>query len=502
MRGHVGALAGGMIASLGFAPYAFRPALWGGLLLFFCTLDSGSAKTAAKRGGLFGLGYFGFGTYWVYYSAYTYASTPLWLATSLAAILAVYLSLYPALAAWLAARILPEGAQRLTGAAVFLSVMEWVRGTVFSGFPWILIGQGTLDSSWAGFLPLVGVYASGLLLMLAVAWTVVWLRQPSFGHVVWLGMAASILAVGETLKSVSWSTPVGEPVKVALVQPNLSQDLRWKAENLDRIKKSYRDLTERVSQTPLIIWPEAAIPQYYSELSSFYKDIIINVLSEESTLVSGVFYYGKDPEGPRNGLINTKTGQRYGKRRLVPFGEYTPMPDWLGPLYQRMSIRMRSQIPSNGRPLLQIHGSSVGVMICYESVYPEIARLAFPEAAYLINVSNDAWFGETRAPWQHLESNRLRAAETGRELLRVASTGVTAIIGANGSVKVLVPQFTVAILEGEVQPRVGITPYVLFGEWGFFALSALILLACLGDRKSRAREQSAGRFWRGGRRKS
>ena len=214
-------------------------------------------------------------------------------------------------------------------------------------------------------------------------------------------------------------------------------------------------MTQQVAETPLIIWPEAAIPQYYSQVEDFYESLKAEVLGDDTTLIAGVFYRKEDQSGPYNGLMNHKTGQRYGKRRLVPFGEYSPLDDWLGPLYEQIHFRMRALEPSEDRPLLQVRGSPVGVTICYESVYPSITRLAFPEAAYLVNVSNDAWFGESRAPWQHLESSRLRAAETARELLRVASTGVTAIIDADGVVRASAPQFATAILVGEVQPERG-----------------------------------------------
>ncbi|MCY4611896.1 MAG: apolipoprotein N-acyltransferase [Gammaproteobacteria bacterium] len=486
--GHASALAGGIIASFGFAPYAFRPALWAGLVLFFCTLHSGTTATAAKRGGLFGLGYFGFGVYWVYYSLYNYASTPLWLAIALAALLVLYLSLYPMLAASMAACLLPKGVKRLTGAAVLLAAAEWLRGTLLTGFPWVLIGQGSLDSPWASYLPLLGVHGAGLMLLLAAGWTAAWLRRPFSMRAVWLGAVMVIVAGGEFLRPVAWSmwsTPFGESIEVAMVQPNLNQDARWRAKKRGVIKETYWHLTQQVEETPLIIWPEAAIPQYYSEIEDFYKNIQDEVLGDDTTLLAGVFYREGDQSGPHNGLMNIRTGQRYGKRRLVPFGEYSPLEDWLGPLYRKIHFRMRALQPAEGRPLLQVRGSPVGITICYESVYPSIPRLSFPEAAYLVNVSNDAWFGATRAPWQHLESSRVRAAETARELLRVASTGVTAIIGADGTLRATAPQFATAILEGEVQPREGVTPYVRFGEWLFAALSLLVLTFCFYQREKR-----------------
>ena len=476
--GHIAALTGGIVASFGFAPYAWRPALWVGLALFLSTLHSGTAAAAMMRGGLFGLGYFGFGVYWVYYSLYHYASTPLWLAVALAAVLVLYLSLYPMLAAGLAARLLPEGVKRLTGVAVLLAGAEWLRGTLLTGFPWILTGQGSLDSPWAGYLPLLGVYGTGLMLLLAAGWLVAWLRRPFSARAVWLAAALLVAGAGEALRLISWSTPSGETIEVALIQSNLSQDARWRLKNRAFIKETYWEMTQKVSETPLIIWPEAAIPQYYKQVEYFYRSLKTDVLGEDTTLVSGVFYRENVRSKGYNGLMNHTTGVRYGKRRLVPFGEYSPLEEWLAPLYAQVRFRMSALQPSWDRPVLHVRGRPVGVTICYESVYPSITRLAFPEADYLINLSNDSWFGDSRAPWQHLEASRLRAAETARELLRAANTGVTAILNADGTVRDSAPQFATATLEGEVQPRQGVTPYVRFGEWPFGLISLIILIFC------------------------
>ena len=478
LAGHAAALAGGLLASFGFAPYAWRPALWVGLILLLCSLHAGTPGRAAVRGGLFGLGYFGCGVYWVYYSIHVYAYTPLWLSCMLAALLVAYLSLYPMLAAWLAARLLPSGSCRVFGAATLLAAAEWVRGTALTGFPWVLYGQGSLDSPWAGYLPVAGVYAAGLLLLLAAAGVASWLWRPRSVRALGLGVALAIAGTGEALRTVAWSEPVGAATPVALVQPNLNQDRRWRKEHLHEIMRTHLHATLPVAHLPLVIWPEAAIPLLLQHVRPFYAKVA-EALEPKTTLLAGAFYMAEDSARPRTGLVNFKTGQRYGKRHLVPFGEYAPMQSWLGPLYRRLRIQMSNLEASDNRPLLQVKEAPVGALVCYEAIYPELARLAFPEARYWVNVSNDAWFGATRAPWQHLEAARLRAAESARELLRVASTGVTAIVGADGSITQMAPQFEQAVLEGTVQPRQGLTPYVRFGEWPFVVLVALMLAACL-----------------------
>lgn len=477
--GHICALGGGIVASFGFAPYAFRPALWGGLILFFWVINSGSGKITAQRGWLFGAGYFGCGIYWISYGLYNHADTPLWLSLTITITLIAYLSLYPMLAAWLGARLFPQGLRRLTAVAVFLAAAEWARGTVLGGFPWVLFGQGSLDSPWAGYLPLLGVYGTGLILLLSAGWLVGCLQQNTSMRFVWLGAVSLIVVGGEGMRWVSWSEPSGEPVEVALIQANLDQSVLWREENLETIMQTYLDMTRQVAKTPVIIWPEGAIPKYYVEVASFYQMVATEVLDSDATLLSGTFHMGEEQNQYHAGLINVKTQQRYGKRRLVPLGEYTPLEDWLEPIYRQMDFRMNNLTPSRDRPLIQVHGQPVGVTICYESIYPEITRFSLPDAAYLVNVSNDSWFGYTRGPWQHLEANRLRAVEAGRDLIRAANTGITAIIRADGSVEKTTPLFERVILEGVVQPRRGATPYARYGEWPFAILSLLALALCL-----------------------
>lgn len=481
--GHACALGGGSIASFGFAPYAFRPALWAGLVLLFCVINSGTAKTAAQRGWLFGTGYFGCGVYWIAYSLYNHADTPLWLSLAITTTLIVFLSLYPMLAAWLGARLFPRGLRRLTAVAVFLALAEWARGTVLGGFPWALFGQGSLDSPWAGYLPLLGVYGTGLVLLLSAGWLVGCLCQTPFRRAAWLGALSLIIAGGEGMRLVSWSEPSGESVEVALIQADLDQSVLWREENLETITRTYRDMTRQVAKTPVIVWPEGAIPKYYVEVAPFYQMIATEILDAGAILLSGTFYVGEGQDRFHAGLINVNTGQRYGKRRLVPLGEYTPLADWLGPIYRQMDFRMNNLDPAEGRPLIQVHSYPVGVTICYESIYPEISRLALPDAAYLVNVSNDSWFGHTRGPWQHLEANRLRAVEMARDLLRSANSGITAIIRADGSVEKTTPLFERMVLEGDVQPRHGVTPYARYGEWPFALLSLLALALCLAVAK-------------------
>ena len=211
-------------------------------------------------------------------------------------------------------------------------------------------------------------------------------------------------------------------------------------------------------------------------------------MGPDATLLTGAFF-AEDAGGRRRiytGAVNLDTGERYRKNRLVPFGEFTPLRGWLAPLYRRMRVRMRDLSASGDRPAIQVRNQEVGISICYEIIFPEFIRKSAATSGYLVSLSNDAWFGDTRGPWQHLEAARTRAAEAGRELLRVTGTGLTAALGADGRVRARAPQFEPAVLRAEVQPRAGATPYARFGDAPFLALALAGFFGAVLRRRRRA----------------
>ncbi len=493
--GHAAALAAGALASFGFAPYAWRWALAAGLIALFWLLRDVRPRAAAARGGLFGLGYFGCGVYWIAHTVHVYAHAPLWLAGGLTALLALYLSLYPLAAAGLAARLCPPGAARLLCAAALFALAEWLRGRLLGGFPWTPVGQGALDTWLQGYLPALGAHGAGLLLLLAAAAVAAGLRAGMRGAAAALGLAAAVALGGAGLGSAAWTQPAGAALPAALVQAGVPLPERWRPDFLGKIKRRYRELTAAAADARLVIWPEAAIPQLYGAHREYYEELRGQALAPGATLLAGAFFAEDAGEGRRRvytGAFNLDTGERYRKSRLVPFGEFTPLREWLAPLYRRMRVHMRGLSASGDRPAIQIRNQEVGITICYEIIFPEVVRESAATAGYLVNLSNDAWFGDTRGPWQHLEAARARAAETGRELLRATGTGLTAVLGADGVVRALAPQFEPAVLRAAVQPRAGATPYARFGDAPFLALALAGALGAVLRGRVQARRGRAG----------
>jgi apolipoprotein N-acyltransferase len=234
-------------------------------------------------------------------------------------------------------------------------------------------------------------------------------------------------------------------------------------------------LTRQHLDSDLVVWPETAIPAFYDELESTFISSLREELAQHGVaLVTGIPVLDRSEWDYYNSIISLdQPGRFYYKIHLVPFGEYLPLRDWLATILSFLPVPQADFSPGDSRqPLLEAAGYPIGSSICYEIAFGEQLINALPDAAFLVNVSNDAWFGDSLAPHQHLEMARMRARETERYVLRATNTGISAIIDADGVLAARSRQFESATVSGEVQPRAGATPYVLWGNWP-------IVIACL-----------------------
>ncbi len=262
-----------------------------------------------------------------------------------------------------------------------------------------------------------------------------------------------------------------------------------------RILERYVELTEDHWDAKVIVWPETAVPAFYHQLAdTFFARLTEAAKLHESSLLVGV-PVGDADGGPQyyNGLVSIG-GDRpaaYRKRHLVPFGEFLPLKPVLGFILDILQIPLSDFSAGDARqPLLQAGGWPLMATVCYEDAFGNEGRVGLPEAAYLVNVSNDAWFGDSIAPHQHLQMARMRALETGRYMLRATNTGVTAVIGPDGKVVKQLPQFESAVLTADIEPRSGATPYVRYGDGPvvWVLLIALGILLAVRRRAAPAKE--------------
>ena len=479
----------GALTVLGYAPFYFYflPPLtlaW----LFHLWLHAGSRRASSLIGFAFGLGLFGAGVSWVYVSMHDFGMLPLPLATLATLLFIAFFALYPALVGYAQAWFKGGAPSRLLLILpASFALIEWVRGWLFTGFPWLTVGYSQAPSSpLAGYAPLLGVYGVSLLLALSAGLCALiyhaWRgkrRQAGFALITLL----VLWGAGAGLKAIAWTQPVGSPVTVSLLQGNIEQDMKWREDRLMSTLITYRDLVLS-SPSRLVILPETAVPLFYDQVPPAYlENLARHVRDKGGDLIVGLPERDIERRAYYNSVLSVGSApsQVYRKQHLVPFGEFVPLKPIFGWFIDMMQIPLTDF--ARGSPLqrpLAVAGQKVAMNICYEDVFGEEIIRQLPEATLLANVSNDAWFGDSIAPRQHLQISQMRALETGRYMLRATNTGMTAIVDEKGRIAAQAPAFHEAALHGTAQGMMGSTPFVRWGNSLFLALAALAGGVALG----------------------
>ena len=489
-------LAAGAALPLAFAPFELFPVAFASLAaLFLAWHRCGTPRRAFLLGWLFGLGSFGAGISWVYES-FQFANVAGALAFALTVGLVACLALYPAVLGWIVVRSAPAGeASRLL--AVYpaaWTLWEWFRGWAFTGFPWLQVGYAQIDGPASGWLPVLGVHGAGALVAFVAGGLALAVLRRDGRAAASLVAAAVLWGAGLGFTRVDWVEPAGAPVRAAIVQGNIDQDVKWRPEMRAPTLERYARLTREHFDADLVVWPETAIPGFLDTQLEFARSLREEAVGRGSAVVAGV-PVREAPGGPYlNAMAMLGPEPRlYFKRRLVPFGEYMPFASVLGPVPEALGIPMAnfSSGPPGQEPM-RLGSHVLGVSICYEIAFGSTVRLDLPEAALLVTVSNDAWFGDSIGPHQHLEIARVRAAETGRWLVRATNTGLSGVVSPRGEVRGLLPQFEVAAETFEVVPMRGETPYVRFGDAPVLVALALWLVAGLVRSRRTAPAVGAG----------
>jgi len=482
-------LLAGALTTLAFAPFDFSWLVFLTLALVFYLWNQLPAKQAAVSGWLFGLGLQCSGVSWIYFSLHVHGSASVIFAALLIFLLCCYLSLYTGLAAYFINRFLPASpALRLM---IFYPaswlVFEWLQGYVMTGFAWMQLGYTQIDLPLSGFAPVFGNHAVGsLAAVTAGAVTLLFVSGKAFNIRLAAVIAAPVLILwiaGSYLKTIDWTSQDGEPIRVSVIQGNIAQKVKWKSHMKQPTMKRYRDLSLQQKDVDLIIWPETAVPNYLYRVVPFIQQLRRDMKAADTDLLLGIFVKNEEGRllnsvmsihgGPENGQYNGI----YNKRHLVPLGEYIPLRFLIEFFNKFVKIPM-SDIASgdDDQPLLNVAGVPAGITICFEEAFSRDLIKDLPEAKILVNVSNDAWFENSHEPHQHHAIARMRALETGRYMIRSTNTGITSIIGPHGQVVKQLPQFEVAVLNAEVQPLSGATPFVRWGDWLIVGLCSLLLL--------------------------
>jgi apolipoprotein N-acyltransferase len=501
------ALAAGIFAVAAFAPFHWTVATPAALaVLFLLWQHAATPRAAAGVGFAFGLGLFGAGTSWVFVALESFGGMPAPVAVIATTGFVAYLALWPALAGWVVARTNAPGSRwRLFAAAAAWPLSEWLRGHVFTGFPWLAVGYAELLPDrvlpLAGFAAIGGVFLVSLAVATcagAVAAIVGALadarRSVAAGAI---ALIVVIVATGAIVSRHEWTTQAGTPVAITLVQGNVAQEHKFDPAFRQANFERYIDLV-RVSRGRIVVLPESAFPQFADEIPG---DVFLRLAdlmrARDGSVLVGLFIAepplaAGDDERIHNSVISVGATppQLYQKRHLVPFGESLPLKPLTGWFINRvLAIPLADQ--TAGPPLqppFVVAGQRLAVNICYEDVFGGELIEAARNATLLVNVTNDAWYGRSIAARQHNQIAQMRALETGRPMLRATNTGITSAISHDGRVITELPWFTQGLLEIEIAGRTGETPYMRMGDAMVLALSLLLLVLAIGlPRYTRAR---------------
>jgi apolipoprotein N-acyltransferase len=482
MIASVVAIVAGALSTLSLSPFEFWPAAPLSLYLFIHLLQTDHLGKATLLGWLYGVGMFGTGSSWVYVSIHVHGYAPVPLALLLTTLWTMALALLPALFAFSYVRfVAPHRGAILFGFPALSVLFEWLRSWLLTGFPWLYLGYSGIDTWLAGWAPIGGVYLLSLAISFSAAGIFLICHQTNNSI---RSIAAAIVATlwlgGLALSEIEWtSSESRQELKIGIVQANIRQQLKWQPAYYDTTLDIYQQMTNRLKNKDIIIWPEAAIPNYYQNAQEFLLPIAENLEQQDTTLITGIPFINKANGDIKihNSIAAMGNGSGiYHKQRLVPFGEYVPMESLLRGLIQFFDLPMSSFSPGEpDQALLKAGKYLAAPFICYEIVYPDLVREFARQADFLITVSNDSWFGASIGPLQHLQMARMRALENGRYLIRSTNNGISAVINPDGSIQSQSKQFVAQTLSGHIHAVDGHTPFSGTGSLPVLAFCAVAL---------------------------
>lgn len=486
----------GLLLVLAYAPFS----LWWLMLLlpafWFGIVNKTSPKQAAKQGFFFGLGWFGSGISWVHVSIDQFGGLPLAVSLLLMLLLCIYLSLFPALACYLSSRLTKSRQLDLWLLPSFWLVTEYFRSVFLTGFPWLSLGYSQIDSPLSVYAPLIGEI--GITALIITTNVLIYkiihavIKKQTKGIYVFSLALAAFLSITYSLQQTNWVQPSQKTITTALVQANIAQDLKWTPEQEWPTMLKFLELTKLNYDADLIIWPESAVPSWepavldYVELMDDSASVnnsaiitgILNYNAEDNEYFNALIVLGKKYSSDTQGHYYYNHTNRYYKNHLLPIGEFVPFGDFLRPLAPFFNLPMSSFNRGDYvQPNLIANGLHILPLICFEIAFPQQLSANFSnETNLLLTVSNDAWFGDSHGPHQHLEIARMRALEFGRPVLRSTNNGITAVVDHKGQIIKRIPQFKEAVLKTDVELVTGTTPYSQFGFITLWLLPLGLLL--------------------------
>ena len=464
---------GGTLFPLSLSPIGLWPLAIASPIALYAACQEGSVRRVVLRFYLYNLGLFGVGVSWIFVSINEFGNASVFLSISLVALFVFAYSLVCLPQAYLYSRYFrTTQIYRAVSFSALWVLQEWFRSWFLTGFPWLFVGYGVMETPFENIAPIAGVFGVSLVAVIFGVTLYLAITQGSWRLMV-PGLALFFASV--SISYVSF-TQHERTVSVSLIQGNIDQHKKWLPENRELIYDLYKGSSETEWGRDLVIWPEASITLLREQASGVLAELDRRASISGSALLLGI--PDRDSSGAfQNTLIALGEGEgQYIKRRLVPFGEYVPLEEFLRGLIDFFDLPMSRNIPGpNEQVPVLAGGNRLSLSICYEVVYPNLVRLSSKSSDLLVTVSNDTWFGSSIGPWQHFQMARMRALENGRTMIRATNNGVTALVNYRGEVTEQLPQFQFGILRAEAEVRSGATPFNQFGTWPVLVLCLIFL---------------------------
>lgn len=470
------AIVAGIMLPFSFAPFRLPGLAILGLSLLYGILIN-TPKKPFKLGFVFGLGFFGVAVSWVLISIHEYGHLNYALAGLITCGFIAYLSLFTGLFAYGFCKI--KSTKTFINVPLFAAcwvIVEYLRSTLFTGFPWALIGYAQIDSPIKEILPFLGVYGASFITALSSAFIAEALFATQKKQKVLMLLSVFCVLGPKLLSPLTWTTPVDKPLSVGVIQANLSMRDKWDETLFWTILEKYQKKTEALLGSDLIVFPESAIPLPWHYVSDYLLHLQTLTQNKNTTLLLGIPELVSDEEGRfYNTLLSLghKPGV-YHKQHLVPFGEY--IPQIFKPIVKALNIPDALLKPGEPKAPIWVNNHPIAALICYELAYGALLQQQLPLGQMIVSISDDGWFGHSLAIYQHLQMAQALSLAANRDQILANNDGLSALINHKGELLDHLPAFKSGVLKTHITPRTGATPWVMWGDWPILFLSLSIFI--------------------------